>query len=438
MRRRIATSWIATAGGVGQQSGRLRALRGVIAALVLCVMCAPSAGAASVAEIPGDASVLFTLEAREGSFVPQGTDRFRLSLRGLGPQSTWFADRPRRDAGRVSTRSLLQSWRKLGFTATPPNGAVVLDGGRSASDTVAVELRLRHFDARRRTARFDVRVLDGLGPGLRHLNRRLDARLPRRFGGASVFLDNGTPYGDCIIGQPQLFAFTRPAGTGEENTWVPASGQLLDPYVQMALIGVYGNRFGGDGQTTWRAPNLPPPLPGMSWQICAQGDFPNLASMPCTTGELDLWALPSGSPPSAVDPRWLPADGRTVARADYPVFAAGYGIGASQTTFALPDLPAPPGFVYLACVDGYDPAQATPVYGTVGQIDLLASHDGIGLPSARVESGQTLGVEPYVVLYQVLGATFGGDGDTTFGTPVLLPPEPGLLYAITTMGIFPG
>jgi hypothetical protein len=127
---------------------------------------APSAGAASIPSLPNGASVLFALEARSGSFtrVPGRADHYTLVLRGVARRTTWFSDRPQREAGRIRTGSLLGSWRDLGFAEEPPNAAVALDDGRRARDTVAMELRLRSRDNGRRTARFRVRVLKGLGP----------------------------------------------------------------------------------------------------------------------------------------------------------------------------------------------------------------------------------------------------------------------------------
>jgi microcystin-dependent protein len=406
--------------------------RSIAGAIALLAIAAPSASADKVASLPSGASVLFALEARSGSFtrVPGRPHRYTLALRGVARGTTWFTDRPQREAGRVTTRSLLGSWRRLGFAAEPPNAAVVLDDGRRARDTVALELRLRGRDNRRRTARFRVRVLRGLGPGLSRLNRRLDRRLPKHFAGASLFIDSVTST-SCTVGQPRLFGFSRLA---DESSYVPADGELLQVAEYPGLFRLYGTQFGGDGQQGFRAPSLPPPLPGMSWQVCADGVNPNFRQMPnCPTGELVLWSL-GDTPVSAVDDgHWLPADGRTVAAADYPTFAERY-LFDSPSTFALPDVAAPPGFVYLACVDGNDdtgPFVETPY---LAQVDLFTL---VGYPQNRGPGGVFLPVSQNSALFQLIGTTYGGDGESNFVTPNPPSPVAQFRYRTAFYGIFP-
>lgn len=53
--------------------------------------------------------------------------------------------------------------------------------------------------------------------------------------------------------------------------------------------------------------------------------------------------------------------------------------------------------------------------------------------------GQLLKVSQYSALFSLLGATFGGDGMTTFGLPNLKgkEPEKGLHYCIAVEGEYP-
>lgn len=405
-----------------------------LGAVALLVIAAPSASASTVASLPSGASVLFSLEAAGGTFerVPGHPRRHTLTLRGVARGTTWFADRPKREAGRITTRSLLRSWKRLGYAAEPPNAAVVLDGGRRAQDTVALELRLVRHDDRRRTARFKVRVLQGLGAGLSHLNRELDRRLPKRFTGASVFIDDVTST-SCTVGQPRLFGFSR---LSDSDSYVQADGRYLPVGDYPALFQLYGTQFGGDAsQQAFRLPDLEPPVPGMSWQICADGASPNFNRMPeCPTGALVLWSL-GDTPASAVnDDYWLPADGRTVAAADYPTFALRYLPEGPPPTFALPNVPAPPGFVYLVCVYGDDDTGTSVELPYVGQVDLFTLR---GYPDDRLEGGLLLGIPQNMTLFQVIGTTFGGDGVEDFQTPKVPSPITQYSYRTAGYGLYP-
>jgi hypothetical protein len=158
----------------------------VVAGLLLGTASATGAakGDGSLAGLPPQGSLLFVLDGKEGTFVhPQKgsrSDRYSLTLRALSASTIWFADRPRRDAGRLSTKGFFAGWGRLGFRSDPPNAALVVKAdGRSHS--MAVELKLRRYDADRQLARFDVRALGSLGGGLRHLNGALERRLPRSF-----------------------------------------------------------------------------------------------------------------------------------------------------------------------------------------------------------------------------------------------------------------
>ena len=245
----------------------------LVALAVLGAVPASAAAAPALTGVPSDASLLFSLESRAGTLVPDaraGKGRFTLTLRGVERRATWFTDRPQRNAGRVDTRKLFTAWRELGFRADPPNAALVVDRAKASRDTVAAEIRLRSYAPRRRTARLAVRTLGSLGNGLRHINRRIDLRPPRRFGAASLFIDNAT-YGSgqgCTLGQPQLYALTGPL-----EGMFPANGQILSIRGNTALFQILGAQFGGDGVNTFALPDMEAP-PNMAWFICVAGRFP--------------------------------------------------------------------------------------------------------------------------------------------------------------------
>ena len=66
------------------------------------------------------------------------------------------------------------------------------------------------------------------------------------------------------ISQIGLFPYTfAPKG------WLPCEGQLLEISANQTLYSLIGNRFGGDGRTSFALPDLrsKAPLPGMAYHI---------------------------------------------------------------------------------------------------------------------------------------------------------------------------
>lgn len=333
----------------------------------------------------GDASLLFALESRAGTLVPDadaGKGHFTLTLRGVERRATWFTDRPQRNAGRVNTRKLFRAWRELGFRASPPNAALVVDAAKSSRDTVAVELKLHSYNKRRRSVRFAVRTLGSLGGGLRHINRHLDRRLPRHFADASLFIDNAgyrSGYG-CTLGQPQLMAYDGDAGSVQGM--LPANGQLLSTRDYEALFSILGAQFGGNWVNTFALPDMTAP-PNLGWFICVVGRYPITGDIGfCVPGEVDYWIFPE----AITDPDWLPADGRTVSANQYPEYADGTG----QALLQLPDFPAPQGMQSLVCMDN----AALPL-ATLGQADLFPGPPADPAGSWLPAQGQALSASRY-------------------------------------------
>jgi len=72
------------------------------------------------------------------------------------------------------------------------------------------------------------------------------------------------------------------AGTYAPEGWELCSGQLLQVHQNPALYSILGNRFGGDGVTTFGLPDLRPTVNGVkTWQqnqllkcIAVQGIYP--------------------------------------------------------------------------------------------------------------------------------------------------------------------
>jgi len=71
---------------------------------------------------------------------------------------------------------------------------------------------------------------------------------------------------------------------------------------------------------------------------------------------------------------------------------------------------------------------------TIGEIKLSAGNAAAGIPA----NGQLLSIAQNPSLFQILGTTYGGDGQTTFALPDLRGAAPnGLTYTICDDGVFP-
>ncbi|HWV88131.1 MAG TPA: hypothetical protein VNZ62_21980 [Capillimicrobium sp.] len=157
-------------------------------------------GRPATAQVPIDpddgtdrAHFLFVQNAERGEFTPNRARKglYRLTLHGVQPHTIYFSDRPTRDAGLAPMRPFLKG---LGFSPTnPPNAAVVVAGADGGEDTLVLELFSPRYHAKRRRLTYDARILpdDRRPDGLAVFSgRQRDARLPRRFGEASVFIDD--------------------------------------------------------------------------------------------------------------------------------------------------------------------------------------------------------------------------------------------------------
>ncbi len=77
---------------------------------------------------------------------------------------------------------------------------------------------------------------------------------------------------DCLIGQIQLFPYGFvPMG------WALCNGQTIAVTQNQALFSLIGNKFGGNGATTFALPNLAgcEPNPNCAYYIATQGIYPS-------------------------------------------------------------------------------------------------------------------------------------------------------------------
>jgi microcystin-dependent protein len=75
-----------------------------------------------------------------------------------------------------------------------------------------------------------------------------------------------------FIGQIELFPYDF-----DPRGWTTCDGKLLKIAESQALFALLGNRFGGDGRTTFAVPDLSKVLPNSNMRYCIalQGIFPS-------------------------------------------------------------------------------------------------------------------------------------------------------------------
>lgn len=119
-----------------------------------------------------------------------------LVLVDVDPNAIWFTDRPVRDSGVMTTDDLAALWDdEAGFSADPPNAAVVLHDPVDGVDTVVATMVDVSYDVTRATMTIDLDILDEVGATeldghLRgHGDRRDAADLPAEPGGVTLFID---------------------------------------------------------------------------------------------------------------------------------------------------------------------------------------------------------------------------------------------------------
>ncbi|MFC7766353.1 tail fiber protein [Leucobacter soli] len=84
----------------------------------------------------------------------------------------------------------------------------------------------------------------------------------------------GTGSGECVLGQVYLAAGNRTEG-------VPLQGQTLSISQNAALYTLLGVKFGGDGISTFKLPDLRAVAPNdMSYYMCVNGIFPGWGVIP--------------------------------------------------------------------------------------------------------------------------------------------------------------
>jgi hypothetical protein len=101
-------------------------------------------------------------------------DNHVLTLKGVGPTTLFFADRPKREVGHMTTLDFLKGWDEgdNNFAVDPPNAALSIFDEQTITNVIVVlsEPRLKDHDLM-----YTIRVLDG--------------EMPASGGECSIFID---------------------------------------------------------------------------------------------------------------------------------------------------------------------------------------------------------------------------------------------------------
>lgn len=193
---------------------------------------------------PATDSVLFVQEAGGGSFTPiPGKDNtFHLRLRDVDAHVLWFTDRPERNAGSTTTRTMLDG---LGFAKgdVPPNAAIQVFGAKPDQDVRAVTLTNPSYNEAARTIEYDAVGLDKTAAGrLGRIADNADNAIPSQFGRAALFIDDA--YNTCGV---NLWNESSKGTLSVTNS----SKWRTDTWTQQPSPGVAASGTGGPNETTW-------------------------------------------------------------------------------------------------------------------------------------------------------------------------------------------
>lgn len=267
--------------------------------LLLLSACSAEPGPATAAtdslQSQTGSAFLFVQQASSGALA-LGRDTMPdvLVLFGVDDATTWFTDRPRRDAGVMTTSAFLAAWG-LGtdsFREDPPNAALVLESDSGLRTVFAIEVFNPQYDSATGTLAYHIRPLAGNPPVLLTGSQRHVRESPAQFRNVSLFIDPDEnwclfAYGEscesayCDARYPLIFDKDKCQAEGQPPapTWGPPptcpAGQTAIKYAQ-----------GGWGCVTPSppvpitcpqgctpvAPFAPGPSPISEWR-CASGGF---------------------------------------------------------------------------------------------------------------------------------------------------------------------
>ena len=170
------------------------------------------------------------------------------------------------------------------------------------------------------------------------------------------------------------------------KTLMQANGQTMSIKGNEALYALLSNKYGGDGRTNYKLPDL-------------QGAAPIFLKPNAGPA---LWGKKQGSPDNSV----------SLVHGQLPSSLGGESAPIANQQYGL-------GMQYVIQVNGLYPyGDAT--LGTIGMVYPYAAAFSNGTPNGFLPAdGRLLAINQNLALYSILGTTYGGDGRTTFALPDL-------------------
>lgn len=201
---------------------------------------------------------------------------------------------------------------------------------------------------------------------------------------------NGGPNSEVFVGQVANFA-----GTFVPGGWMAANGDLLSISTNKALFDVIGNKYGGDGVTTFALPDLRGRV-----SVGADAGHPLGSVFGTDQTTLSLAQMPAHD-------HTLPGGGVTLST------GGNAPVSNYQPSLALN---------YLIALQGIFPPRDdgsgfTEFDATLGQIVAFAGDVNVIPKGWALANGQLLSISQNTALFSLLLFEYGGDGQTTFALP---------------------
>jgi microcystin-dependent protein len=234
-----------------------------------------------------------------------------------------------------------------------------------------------------------------------------------------------------FIGQITLVPFDFAPGG-----WMFCDGSTLSISENVYLFQLIGTTFGGDGQSTFRLPDLRSMTPDKcNYCISLMGNYEE-RRYEGFTGETIILAVPSKMG------NLIECAGQTLQTSQYIFLQALMGTrfgGDGRNNFKMPDLrdKAPAHCRYMMATLGDDPNADKMSDSFVGELLLLPYE--VSCEDLRLCNGDSLPVAQNGAIFGLIGTTFGGDGEQTFRLPDLRAVAPSKFnyYIRLRGGVFP-